>query len=175
MQSAATVSIVPLSLGQAEQLLAFELAEREWFESLIDARPPSFYTGHGVRQHIATTVAAVARGEWCALVLQRPDGTIVGRANLKNIDADGGRAEVGYRMARHCTGQGLATRAVRQLQALARDTYALRELDALIAARNAASARVVQKCGFALVQADTGRAVVRPGWSSPVALYRCRL
>jgi ribosomal-protein-alanine N-acetyltransferase len=175
MQFDDTIAFVPLSMCQADRLLAFELAERDWFESLIDARPASFYTEHGVALHIATTVAAVARGEWCALVLQRADGAIVGRANLKNIDAARGRAEVGYRMAQQCTGQGLATHAVRHLQERARATYALRELDALVASRNAASARVVQKCGFVLEQADTGRVVARARWSSPVALYRCRL
>jgi ribosomal-protein-alanine N-acetyltransferase len=175
MEFTSGIALLPLSLRQADVLLAFELAERDWFESQIEARPVSFYTEQGVRLHIATTLAAVVRGEWRAYVLQRTDGAIIGRANLKHIDRAAGRAEVGYRVARQYAGQGLATRALRHLQAVARDTEGLRELDARIAARNAASARVVQKCGFVLKQADTGQVVVRPRWTSPVALYCCRL
>ena len=132
-----------------QKLFAFEMANRAWFEQHIDPRPDDFYTHQGVRQHVHELIDGRASGRWHPCVIEDSSGAIVGRANLKEIDADAGRAEVGYRIAAAHSGRGLATRALAHLIALARDEWRLGTLKAVVTADNQASAVVLQKCGFA--------------------------
>jgi len=84
-----------LSSTDTEALLAFETQNREWFESHIDARAPSFYSVQGVAEHIQAYLADFALGAWHPFVIEDASGEIVGRANLKSIDSPQGSAEVG--------------------------------------------------------------------------------
>ncbi|MET3133577.1 ribosomal-protein-alanine N-acetyltransferase [Oxalobacteraceae bacterium GrIS 1.11] len=142
-------SIRALRLDDAHQLLQFEQDNRDWFERHIDPRGDAFYTPDGVREHIRQYLDAQARATWHPCVMLNQDGLIVGRANLKDIDLGAGIAEVGYRMARQQAGNGLATGALRYLIDLARSQWGLARLSAYVTADNAASARVLEKCGFA--------------------------
>lgn len=137
-----------LAQDDADALLAFELANRAWFERNVEARDPAFYSPHGVAQHIAQYLDGHASGAWHPCVLLDEEGRIVGRANLKDIDRAEGSAEVGYRIAHDQTGKGLATLALRHLIALARSTWQLKELRAEITHANQGSAAVLRKCGF---------------------------
>jgi ribosomal-protein-alanine N-acetyltransferase len=82
-------------------------------------------------------------------VLLADDGSVLGRFNL--YDLEDGAADVGYRVARHASGQGLATAAVGQLCHLAAAAYGLRTLRAAVASTNVASRRVLEKAGFVAV------------------------
>jgi ribosomal-protein-alanine N-acetyltransferase len=88
-------------------------------------------------------------------------GAIVGRANLKSIDRTALTAEVGYRVAASHVGQGLATRALAHLLALARDEWRLRKLTAIVTEDNSASAAVLLKSGFSYVSRLPAVAVVQ--------------
>jgi RimJ/RimL family protein N-acetyltransferase len=68
-----------------------------------------------------------------------------------------GKPEVAYAVAERFRGQGVATAALRALLAL----HAARPLYARTAATNAASIRVLSRCGF--TRAGTGRSVARSG------------
>lgn len=158
----------------APQLLAFESANRAWFEQHIDARPPGFYSAQGVGEHVADYLDQHARGQLHPCVLLDAGGAIIGRANLKNIDTALGVAEVGYRIAHAHAGQGHASAALAHLKQLAQSEWRLSQLLALITIANVASARVLQKNGFALQQPvfdliEVG-GVMMDGY-----LYRCEL
>jgi ribosomal-protein-alanine N-acetyltransferase len=142
------VTVRTLQADDAERLLRFELDNRAWFERHIDPRGEAFYTADGVRDHIAHYLDAHARRLWHPCVMLDQFGAIVGRANLKDIDVRARVAEVGYRMAQRQTGTGLATQAVRHLIDLARARWALERLVGHVSVDNAASARVLEKCGF---------------------------
>lgn len=58
------------------------------------------------------------------------------------------RAEIGYWLARPFWGQGIMTAVVRRLCEFAIAELALVKIEAQVFAGNAASARVLQKCGF---------------------------
>lgn len=143
-----TYNIRTLRLADADPLLRFELDNRAWFEQHIDARDDAFYTPDGVRAHIRQYLDAHANGTWHPCVLLDREGVLVGRANLKGICRQMDSAEVGYRVARHLTGNGLATRALQHLVELARSRWGLRRLEAYVTLDNAASARVLEKNGF---------------------------
>ncbi|NHZ64406.1 GNAT family N-acetyltransferase [Massilia genomosp. 1] len=137
-----------LAPGDADALLAFELANRAWFERHVQAREPAFYSPEGVARQIAQYLEGHATGAWHPCLLLDGDGRIVGRANLKDIDRAEGSAEVGYRIAHDQTGKGLATFALRNLIGLARTAWQLKELRAEVTQANQGSAAVLRKCGF---------------------------
>ncbi|AZD30238.1 GNAT family N-acetyltransferase [Pseudomonas chlororaphis] len=131
-----------------EALLAFETRNREWFESHIEARDSAFYSVQGVAEHIEGYLAGFAAGTWHPWVIEDCSATIIGRANLKNIDSAQGSAEVGYRIAQSACGQGLATQALRHLIQQARTRWHLRQLVAYVYKENLGSTKVVERCGF---------------------------
>jgi [ribosomal protein S5]-alanine N-acetyltransferase len=92
-------------------------------------------------------------------VLVEEDGAIVGRVNL--VEAAGGSAELGFRIAERAAGRGLATAAVRQVCALAVAEYGLSVLRAAARVDNAGSRTVLIRTGFV----PTGEVVLsgRPG------------
>lgn len=150
------VNIRPLERSDAQALLDFEVRERGWFESQIEARDPAFYSVPGFIEHMEAYLQAGAAGVWLPLVIVDAQATIVGRANLKNVDGAKGTAEVGYRIARHACGQGLATRALGRLIDEARERWGLSQLVAHVYEANTGSKRVLERCGFvADAQADT--------------------
>ena len=79
-------------------------------------------------------------------VLVSEDGSVLGRFNL--IFAGDASAEVGYRVAQHVTGRGVATATVLELCQFARERYGLRVLRAATSRANAASQKVLTKAGF---------------------------
>lgn len=131
-----------------DALLAFELANRDWFERHVAPRGDDFYTPCGVRAHIASCLDGLEQGTWHACLIVDAAGTILGRANLKEIDRQAGTAEIGYRLAEHAAGKGLATLVVRDLGALAASQWRLRQLTAWVLTLNPASVRVLEKNGY---------------------------
>lgn len=147
-----------LTPADIEALLAFETLNREWFESHIDPRAPSFYSKQGVAEHIEGYLADHAEGVWHGFVLQDAGGHIIGRANLKSIDAASGTAEVGYRIAEQACGQGLATQALRFLIDYAKQRLGLVQLLAYAFDSNVGSQKVLTRCGFVADQATDDEA-----------------
>ncbi len=78
-----TFSVRTLEETDIEALLRFETHNREWFESQIDARAPSFYSRQGVTDHIERYLSDFALGTWHPFVIEEASEGIVGRANLK--------------------------------------------------------------------------------------------
>ena len=79
-------------------------------------------------------------------MLVAEDGSILGRFNLF-FEGDG-TARLGYRVAQHVAGRGVATGAVLELCQLAGARHGLRTLKAATTHQNAASQRVLAKAGF---------------------------
>jgi ribosomal-protein-alanine N-acetyltransferase len=141
-------SVRELKSSDVEALLAFEVRNREWFESHIDARDPCFYSELGVAEHIENYLSDFAVGAWHPLVIEDSYGEIVGRANLKSIDLTTKSAQVGYRIDQRVCGQGLATQALKRLIQEAQARWNLTQLVAYVFAQNAGSKKVLERCGF---------------------------
>lgn len=137
-----------LKSTDTKALLSFELENRAWFESHIDAREPSFYSARGVSNHIESYLSEYAAGTWHPFVVESADGQIIGRANLKNIDSEMRTGEVGYRVARQAAGQGVATLALTHLIQVARLRWKLEQLIARVYSGNVGSRKVLDRCGF---------------------------
>ena len=149
-----------LQLDDVKRLLAFERDNRDWFEQFIPPRNEAIYTPEGVETHIIDCLAKYIQQIYHPNVLVDLDGNIIGRANLIDIDGAAGCTKIGYRIARHHVGTGLATGAVAQLKVLAAQR-GLTLLNAYVTVENHASARVLEKSGFVKGERVPGMTVLK--------------
>jgi [ribosomal protein S5]-alanine N-acetyltransferase len=133
-----------LHAGHAPAVLAFELASRACFAASISDRGDEFF-GQFTERHSAL-LAEQEAGLGAFYVLVAEDGSVLGRFNL--VFAGDGTAELGYRVAQHVAGRGVATATVQELRQLAAARYGLRTLKAATAHENIASQKVLAKAGF---------------------------
>jgi ribosomal-protein-alanine N-acetyltransferase len=133
-----------LNAGHAPAVLAFELANRAYFAASISDRGDDFFERYA-EQHGAL-LAEQEAGASAYYVLVAEDGSVLGRFNLYRF-ADG-TAELGYRVAQHAAGRGVATAAVQELCRLAAARHGLRTIRAATSRDNAASQKVLVKAGF---------------------------
>jgi ribosomal-protein-alanine N-acetyltransferase len=135
-----------LRADHAPAVLAFELANRDYFAASINDRGDEFFSQFTERH--AASLAEQEAGIGAYYVLVAADGSVLGRFNLYFVED--GTANLGYRVAQDAAGRGLATAAVRELCQLAAARHGLRRLRAATAHENAASQKVLAKTGFAL-------------------------
>jgi RimJ/RimL family protein N-acetyltransferase len=140
-----------LHADDAPAVLAFELVNRAYFAASVSDRGDEFFDQFA--------------GQYGALLAEQEaaeDGSVLGRFNL--YDFEDGAARLGYRVAQHVAGRGVATAAVRELCQLAAARHGLRILRAATSRENAASQRVLTKAGFVPVgPADPADIGGKPG------------
>lgn len=136
-----------MQLADHAALLAFELENRAFFEALINARPPAYYSEDGVRQAIETALADVA-SDLGYQFLVKADGTIVGRVNLRDVDRTRGSAVLGYRIAAAQVRKGYAGAAVRAVLDIAFGQLGLQRIEAGVRISNLGSVQVLLNNGF---------------------------
>jgi len=150
----------PLDAGHAPAVLAFELANRAYFAASISDRGDEFYDQFTARHR--AMLAEQEAGLSAYYVLVAGDGSVLGRFNLYRFRD--GTADLGYRVAQHAAGRGVATAAVRELCQLAAARHGLRTLRAATSSGNAASQKVLAKAGFVPVgPADPADLGGKPG------------
>jgi ribosomal-protein-alanine N-acetyltransferase len=149
-----------LNAGHAPAVLAFELANRAYFTASISDRGDEFFDQFTDRHSALLAEQEAGIGAFYVLVAE--DGSVLGRFNLYGFED--GTAELGYRVAQHVAGRGVATATVRELCGLAAARHGLRTLRAATARENAASQKVLTKAGFVLVgPADPADVGGKPG------------
>ena len=130
--------------GHAPAVLAFELANRAYFAAFVSDRGDEFFGQFTDRYSALLAEQEAGLGAYYVLVAE--DSSVLGRFNL--VFAGDGTAELGYRVAQHAAGRGVATAAVRELCQLAAARHGLRTLKAATARENVASQKVLAKAGF---------------------------
>ncbi|WP_262061644.1 GNAT family N-acetyltransferase [Streptomyces sp. STR69] len=134
-----------LRADHAPAVLAFELANRAYFAASVTDRGDDYFE-HFTDRYDA--LLAEQEAGVCAFhVLVAEDGSVLGRFNLFDL-VEGGSADLGYRVARHVAGQGVATATVEELCRLAATRHGLRTLRAATSDANTASQKVLAKTGF---------------------------
>ncbi|WP_433892234.1 GNAT family N-acetyltransferase [Streptomyces sp. CA-111067] len=141
-------------------VLAFETANRAYFARFITDRGDDYFAHFDER--LGALLAEQAAGICAFYVLVAEDGSVIGRFNL--LDLEDGMAELGYRVAEHATGKGVATATVRELCGLASTRHGLRALRAGASEGNVASQKVLTKAGFTPIgPADPASLGGKPG------------
>jgi ribosomal-protein-alanine N-acetyltransferase len=149
-----------LDAGDAPAVLAFELVNRAYFAASVFDRGDEFFDQFAGRHGALLAEQEAGTGAFYVLVAE--DGSVLGRFNL--YDLKDGTARLGYRVAQHAAGRGVATAAVRELCQLAAARHGLRILRAATSHDNAASQRVLAKAGFVPVgPADPADIGGKPG------------
>ena len=149
-----------LTAGDAPAVLAFELANRAYFAASVSDRGEEFFDQFTDRHSALLAEQEAGIGAFYVLVAE--DGSVLGRFNLYRFQD--GTAELGYRVAQHVAGRGVATATVLELCRLAAARHGLRTLRAATSRDNAASRKVLTKAGFVPVgPADPADLGGKPG------------
>ncbi|MEI5099419.1 GNAT family N-acetyltransferase [Streptomyces sp. PmtG] len=133
-----------LRADHAPALLAFERENRAYFAASVPDRGDDYFAGFDARHR--ALLAEQDAGTCHFHVLVGGDGEILGRVNL--VDVADGAADLGYRVAKKASSQGLATSAVRQVCVLALAEYGLTSLRAATTLDNPGSQAVLARTGF---------------------------
>jgi [ribosomal protein S5]-alanine N-acetyltransferase len=133
-----------LTADHAPAVLAFERANRGYFAGAISDRGEEFFEQYTDRHR--TLLAEQEAGLGAYYLLVADDGSVLGRFNL--FFTGDNTANLGYRVAQHVAGRGVATATVRELCLLAAQRHGLRTLRAATSHANVASQRVLVKAGF---------------------------
>jgi ribosomal-protein-alanine N-acetyltransferase len=133
-----------LHADHAPAVLAFELVNRAYFAASVSDRGDEFFDQFPERH--SALLAEQEAGSCAFYVLVADDGSVLGRFNL--YDVKDGTATLGYRVAQHVAGRGVATAAVRELCRIAAARHGLRTLRAATSHENAASQNVLTNAGF---------------------------
>src|SRR5690242_1270444 len=133
-----------LHADHAPAVLAFERANRGYFAAFISDRGDDFFDQFAERHRALLAEQEAGIGAYYVLV--DDDGAVLGRFNLYFT---GDRtANLGYRVAQHAAGRGVATATVLELCRLAAAEHGLRTLRAATSMENVASQKVLAKAGF---------------------------
>lgn len=133
-----------LTADDAPAVLAFELANRAYFAASISDRGDEFFAQFPDRHSAMLAEQEAGAGAFYLLVAD--DGSVLGRFNLYRFRD--GTAELGYRVAQHAAGRGVAAATVLELCRLTAARHGLHTLRAATSHDNAASRKVLTKAGF---------------------------
>jgi RimJ/RimL family protein N-acetyltransferase len=102
------------------------------------------------RAYLAEHEQARRRGRQIEFALVEPhdDDVLLGGASLNSVSLEQGRAAIGYWLAPHARGRGVATHAVRLICRWAFEDLRLARLELTCGPDNRASQRVAERCGF---------------------------
>jgi [ribosomal protein S5]-alanine N-acetyltransferase len=133
-----------LRADHAPAVLTFEVANRAYFATSISDRGDDYFEHFTERHHALLAEQEAGIGAYYVLVDE--DGSVQGRFNL--VFVGDGVGQLGYRVAQHVTGRGVATATVRDLCSLAASRHGVRTLRAATSRGNVASQRVLLNAGF---------------------------
>ncbi|MEA2461751.1 MAG: hypothetical protein QOH90_1928 [Actinomycetota bacterium] len=89
-------------------------------------------------------------GSRAGFSVQTPEGGFLGMMSIIHLHLDEREGELGYIIAPHARGKGVATRALSLLTAWAFESLGLERAELRIASGNAGSVAVAERCGYSL-------------------------
>ncbi|MFE3829735.1 GNAT family N-acetyltransferase [Streptomyces sp. NPDC059092] len=138
------ILISPATPADAERVVEALLRNRDHMRPWGPIRPADFFTAQAQANRIADPSLRL----WHL----RDGDRVVGQATLSTIVLGPFRsASLGYWVDAGYTGRGLATRLVEEVCRSSRDHLGLHRVEAATVLANAASQRVLRKCGFELI------------------------
>ena len=141
--------LVVLEPPDSGTLHAYYRENREHLAPWEPHRDPSFYTPEQVRKLVADRYREYRDGTSVHLSVLDDGGKMVAECNFTNIVRGPFQAcTLGFSVAAACAGKGIMTGVVRQATETVFTEYGLHRIMANYMPRNAASARVLEKCGF---------------------------
>lgn len=142
-----TMRLKLLAPGHAGPLEEFEGANRSFFAARVGDRGDDFFMHFD--DWLASRILENQDGTSLLVVIVDAKGEVLGRINITDVDRPDA-TELGFRIAEHAQGRGLARTGVTEALEVAA-TRGVRTVKARVAIANPASHRVLEHCGFARV------------------------
>lgn len=162
-----TTRLELLTTDHARPLERFELANRAFFAARVGDRGDDFFEHFADR--LAVRAGECRAGTSLYFVIVDAEGDVLGRVNISDVDRPD-LTELGFRIAEHAQGRGLATTGVLDALQIAA-ARGVRTVKARVSVANVGSRRVLERCGFV----PTGRTDAPRGWSETFLGYRLDL
>ena len=140
----ATTRLELLTTDHARPLERFERANRTFFAARVGDRGDEFFEHFDDR--LASRVQENREGTSLYFLIVSGEGEVLGRINISDADRPG-MTELGFRVAEHAQGRGLATAGVINALEIAA-TRGVTTVKARVSVANLASRRVLERCGF---------------------------
>jgi ribosomal-protein-alanine N-acetyltransferase len=138
-----------LALDDAGALAELYAENRQFLSPYQPLRPELYYTKAGQLEALAVLLAQRASGSAVPLAITDSGGAVVGAITLASIIRGALQScSVGYWLAEHAQGQGLATAALREAAELAFGDLCLHRMQAETAIHNVRSQRLLLRVGF---------------------------
>jgi len=109
--------------------------------TLVPDPPPEGFAAEWIRRYAESDDGRIG---FAAVV----DGDFVGMALAPHVDTEGREVELGYLVAPHARGRGVATEILRRLTDWAFDELRALRISLVIDAENPASKLVAERCGY---------------------------
>jgi ribosomal-protein-alanine N-acetyltransferase len=136
-------------------------------------RPEEFYTEPGQYSRLKQLAEDRRAGRIQRWTFDRGDGEVYGSITLSNIELGIFlNARMGYWVDAELNGRGLATAAVNAVCGYARQRWNLHRVEAGTNVENAASQRVLAKCGFEEIGLSRSHLFVNGRWADSRQFYR---
>lgn len=146
------VLLRPLAAGDAGALALAYTRNRDHLRPWEPRRDEAFFTEEGQAARVGELLAMRGAGRVAPWVVTDEQDGIVGVVNLNNIVQGAWHScNLGYWIAAGHAGRGLATAAVTAVCRAADERLGLHRIEAGTVTANAASQRVLAKCGFELI------------------------
>jgi ribosomal-protein-alanine N-acetyltransferase len=139
----------PLELEDVGALTALHFENRQFLAPWQPLRPDSYFTEAGQPEAVEAILAHKARGVAFPLVTLDRSGGVVGALTIASIIRGAFQScSVGYWLAEHAQGQGLATAALREAADLVFGDLRLHRIQAETLTHNLRSQRTLKRVGF---------------------------
>lgn len=156
------VRLALLAPEDADDILQFELANRDYFTRAVGDRGDDFFASYASRHQ--ARVEENRDGTSLLFVIRDEDGRLVGRVNVLDIAED--EPELGYRIGEEFGGRGYARMAVR-LALVEAARHGVRRVRAMTTIENIGSQKVLAANGFASATGEPAHIVIA-GETRPV-------
>jgi [ribosomal protein S5]-alanine N-acetyltransferase len=157
-----------LTTDHARPLERFERINRTFFAARVGDRGDEYFENFD--DHLASRAYENRQGTSLYFVILDAEGEVLGRVNINDVDRPD-ITELGFRVAEHAQGQGLATTGVTNALEIAA-TRGVRTVKARVSIDNVGSRRVLERCGFAQTgrtEAPSGRSQTFIGYGKDLA------
>ncbi|MFJ7406450.1 MULTISPECIES: GNAT family N-acetyltransferase [unclassified Lysinibacillus] len=141
------ITLNELAYHDMENLYAFELENRAYFEKMVPSRGEDYYAFTIFKKKNILLLDEQAQKLSYFYLIKNELGHIVGRINLTDIDKDQQLGHIGYRVGEKHIGQGIANIALQLLLANV-SNQGISQITAKTTTNNIASQKVLEKNGF---------------------------
>lgn len=167
------VTIELTRMEHAQEILEFEIKNRDFFESVIPPRPNSYYDIENLNKIIKAIIDEQEQGLCYMYIIRNEEADMVGRVNLYSIYRSiYQKAEIGYRIGKDFNGRGYATKAIGLACNKAFNEHKLHKIEAGTSVGNIGSQVALIKNGFQFVGRTRDVVKLHGKWVDGVLLER---